>query len=123
MSRDINLFLKSEIKEDLTVDMVFQGKEFIKFQPILFEELQDFIDELLTRTKSIRCVVDLKGANLTHLDVWAAVRLICKLEEYTRGNDSLKKIHFIHGGFLFKWIWRVTKLALPEYVRNIVIIS
>ena len=29
MSRDINLFLKSEVKEDLTVDMVFQGKEFI----------------------------------------------------------------------------------------------
>lgn len=121
--RDITQFLKSEFKEDQTVDMVFIGKEFIKYQPILFEELEDFVNDLLTRTKCIRCVVDLKDANLLLLDVWAAVRLICKLEEHTRGNDSLKKIHFIHGGFVFKWIWRAAKMALPEYVRNIVIIS
>ena len=121
--RDISQFLKSEFKEDTSVDMIFIGKEFIKCQPVLFEELTDFVDDLLTRTKRIECVVDLKGANLLELDVWAAVRLICKLEEYTRGNDSLKKIHFKNGGFVFKWIWRLAKLALPEYVRNIVIIS
>lgn len=121
--RDITQFVKSEFKEDTSVDMIFIGKEFIKCQPVLFEELTDFVDDLLTRTKRIECVVDLKGANLLELDVWAAVRLICKLEEHTRGNDSLKKINFKNGGFVFKWIWRLMKLAVPEYVRNIVIIS
>ena len=118
--KDPATYMKWTFREDLSVQLTIHGLQFIENQPVKFDEIQDIIQDFRVRCRSMECVIDLADANLFHLDVTALLNLIQELHTFTDGEQFLKKIEIVNGGWLFRWLYRPVSLMLSRDIRSII---
>jgi hypothetical protein len=117
---DLKDFMEWEWDEYLCVHVTLKVKSYI---PTDIEELEDVIQDMRIKSRSMIIRVDLKGANPFCHEVRQITKLILEVFEYTKNDELLKEIQFINAGFLVRSFYRPISMMLPSYVREIIVFS
>ena len=118
--KDPAKYMEWTFREDLTVELTIQGRNFIENQPVTYDEIEDIIQDFRVRCRSMDCIVDLAEANLFCLDIHAVLKLIHDLRLHTEGDKFLKKVEFRNGGWVFRWLFRPISYGLARDIRDII---
>ena len=84
------------------------------------EDLEDIIQDLRIKSRSMDITVDLSGASPWCHEVRQITHLILDVFEHTKNDNLLDQIYFKNAGFLVRSFYRPISLILPSYVRDII---
>jgi|688.fasta_scaffold544096_3 hypothetical protein len=113
-------FINWSWDENLHVTVTLSVKQYIKHQPVDVANLDDIIQDLRIKARSMVIVVDLVGANIFHLDIRNLTRLLVDVYHVTKDDQLLRAIQFKGAHFLFRKLFYPFSLVIPRHVRDLI---
>lgn len=115
---DFRGFMQWTWEGDLCARVTIVVKDYV---PTTIEDLEDVIQDLRLKSKTMIITVDLSGANPFCHEVRQITKLILDVFDYTKNDNLLTQIQFKNAGFLVRSFYRPISMMLPGYVRDIIV--
>jgi len=97
--------------------VIVDSDEYIKNQPVSFEQVSDIIDEIRRRGTRVHAIIDISGLRISRVNIFGVVRIIWDLHEETYGEQLLTSLEFIGASPRVVECWELLKHNLPEFIR------
>ena len=97
--------------------VIVNSVEYIKNQPVTYEQISDIIDEIRRRGTRVHAIIDISGLRISRVNLFGVVRIIWDLHEETYGEQLLTSLEFIGASPRVVEYWELLKHNLPEFIR------
>jgi hypothetical protein len=96
-----------------------QSEDYIRHQPVSFDQVANVIDEIRRRGKPVHAIIDVSGLRISRVNVFGVVRIIWELNEETCDENLLCSLEFVGASPRVILIWNLLKKNFPDFIQTL----
>lgn len=96
-----------------------QSEEYIRHQPVTYEQVADIIDEVRRRGTPVHAIIDVSGLRISRVNIFGVVHIIWELHVETYDEKLLRSIEFVGASPRVICIWNLLKKNFPEFIQTL----